>query len=281
MTAGGPPVDPAIVDYYARWAEEDRLAGEIAPFYLEGVRTRELLERHLPPPPATVLDIGGGAGAYAFWLAGRGYTVHLIDRSPRLVYVAGRRNAGAERRLASCAVGDARAVAMRDGSADIVLMLGPLYHLPDAGDRRRALLEAVRLLRRGATFVGAGISRWSSTLDGLSQELLGDPQFRPIAEQDLTTGQHRNPTGKLEYFTTAYLHRPDELQDEVEAAGMSVLGLYGIEGPGWILPDLAARMADPARRDVVLTAARMLEREPEMRGVSAHLLVVARKAARP
>jgi hypothetical protein len=46
---------------------------------LELLRTRELLQRQLPSPPAVVLDVGGGTGVRAAWLAGRGYRVHLVD----------------------------------------------------------------------------------------------------------------------------------------------------------------------------------------------------------
>jgi methylase of polypeptide subunit release factors len=39
----------------------------------ELLRTRELLQRQRPSPPAVVLDMGGGTGVHAAWLAGRGY----------------------------------------------------------------------------------------------------------------------------------------------------------------------------------------------------------------
>ena len=75
--------DPIIADYYERAPEETRLAQ--GPFQLENLRTRELIQRFAPSPPATVVDIGGAAGAYALWLAEAGYTVHLLDPVPRLV----------------------------------------------------------------------------------------------------------------------------------------------------------------------------------------------------
>jgi hypothetical protein len=142
---------------------------------------------------------------------------------------------------------------MPDDTAGMVLLLGPLYHL------------------------AAAISRWGSVLDALARELLEDPRFGRIVEQDLRDGQHRNPTGRPDYFTTAYLHRPEELADEVRAAGLVLNGVYGVEGPGWILPDVVERMADPLRRDALLTVARMLETESAMQGSSAHLLAVARR----
>jgi hypothetical protein len=63
----------------------------------------------------------------------------------------------------------------------------------------------------------------------------------------------------------------------VRAAGLALKGVYGVEGPGWMLPDVAERLADPERRAGLLGVARMLETEPAMVGGSAHLLAVARR----
>src|SRR5690348_17196022 len=90
-----------IVDYYTRVAEESRLQN--GPAQLECERTKELLLRFLPRPPAVIVDVGGAAGAYAFWLARLGYAVHLVDATPRLVEGAVRQNASTESPLASLA----------------------------------------------------------------------------------------------------------------------------------------------------------------------------------
>jgi SAM-dependent methyltransferase len=210
-------------------------------------------------------------------LAEAGYTVHLLDPVPRLVAEAQRRSATHPRPLASCGVGDARATNFPDASADIVLLLGPLYHLTAALDRARTLDEAARVLKPGGRLFAAAISRSASALDGLVRDLFQDPQFAAIVEQDVRDGQHRNPAGRLDYFTTAYFHRPEDLRAEVIAAGLLIDGLYGVEGPGWMLPDVTARLADARRRADLLRVARTLESEPSVLGVSAHLLVAARK----
>jgi SAM-dependent methyltransferase len=267
--------DPYIAEFYHRTSEETRL--QEGAFQLEEARTRELILRFAPEPPATVLDIGGAAGAYSLWLAERGYSVHLIDATPRLVAEAERRSSLAERPLASCRVGDGRALDIPERTADMVLLMGPMYHLTESRDRAQALHEATRVLKPGGWLCAAAISRFASALDGLARNLLDDPRFERIVERDLRDGQHRNPTERLDYFTTAYFHRPDDLGKEVEAAGLSLKGVYGVEGPGWILPDIAERMADPQRREALLRVARMLETESMVVGTSSHLLAVAQR----
>jgi len=269
-------LDPRIAAYYEQAPEESRL--EHGAFRLEDVRTRELVLRHAPEPPADVLDVGGAAGAYAFWLTELGYGVRLRDATPRLVELARQRNDHAARKLLACDVADARALPDANESAAMVLLLGPLYHLVEAADRRAALSEAARVLQPGGVLVAAGISRWASALDGLARELLADPEFVRIVERDLLDGQHRNPTSRLDYFTTAYFHHPDELRREVADAGLAIEGLYGVEGPGWILPDLVERWNDPGRCEILLHVARALESEPAVLGSSAHLIAVGRKA---
>lgn len=270
-----PLIDPAISDFYNQTPEEHRL--EEGAFLLEALRTRELIQRHAPAPPATVLDIGGAAGSYALWLAQAGYVVHLLDAVPRLVDEARRRSSASSSPLASCSVGDARRTHFTSEIADMVLLLGPLYHLTTREDRVAALDEAARVLRPGGWLFAAAISRWASTLDGLARDLFADPAFVEIAGRDVRDGQHRNTVGRIDYFTTAYFHRPEDLRDEIVAAGFGVTGISGIEGPGWLFSDVKARLDDPRRRDDLLRVARIVESEPSLVGISAHLLAVARK----
>jgi hypothetical protein len=54
-------------------------------------------------------------------------------------------------------------------------------------------------------------------------------------------------------------------------------GVYGLEGPGWILPDVAERVANQSQRTALLRLARMVETESSMAGMSAHLLAVAQR----
>jgi ubiquinone/menaquinone biosynthesis C-methylase UbiE len=267
--------DAEIRAYYDAGPEVGRL--ETGPFRLEWERTREILIEALPPPPAVVLDVGGGPGAYALWLADAGYSVHLIDPVPGHVARAEAASSASPRPLASCRVGDARHLQSADGEADAVLMLGPLYHLTERADRLQSLQEARRALKPGGVLIAAAISRFASALDGLARDLFADPRFAAIVHRDLEDGQHRNPTGDPRFFTTAYFHRPEDLQEEVESAGYDCERLLGVEGPAWLLPDFDAHWSDLRRREDMLRTARALAAEPSIRGASAHLIAVGRK----
>ena len=268
-----PSLDSEIAAHYALGLEQGRLfdGGE----GLEFVRSCDLLSRYLPPAPAEVLDVGGGPGAYANWLARRGYRVHLID--PAHLHVEQARAAAVAQpdHPFTAAVGDARRLEEGDRTFDAVLLFGPLYHLTERADRLSALREARRVRRPGGTVLAVGISRFASLLDGLRRGFLTDPQGRAMVEHDLRDGQHRNPDGRPGWFTTAFFHHPDDLAAEVVEAGFALDGVLGIEGPGGLLASL---WDDPARRPLVVEAARLVEREPSLLGLSFHLMAVGRVA---
>ncbi|ORA31299.1 class I SAM-dependent methyltransferase [Mycobacterium aquaticum] len=266
-------LDPQIAEHYAQGVEGDSLAtwGR-----LEATRTTELLQRYLPAAPATLLDVGGAEGAYALPLAAAGYSVYLVDPVEAHVdaaRMASRRQSSAP--LADAVVGDARDLSAFDSdSVDAVMMLGPLYHLVNRADRMRALHEARRVLRPGGRLMAAAISRFASTVDGLRTKAVAEPEFESIVVADLHTGVHRNPhvETRPEWFTLAYFHRPDELADEVAAAGFAGVDVLAIEGP---VPLGDEVLSDATTRAAALRAIARVEREPALLGASPHLMVVA------
>jgi SAM-dependent methyltransferase len=264
-----------VTHYEQRYREEDRLTRPQG--RLEYLRTMELLARFLPASPAVVLDVGGASGAFATPLAQRGYQVHLIDPMPRHLELARLASERASTPFASIEQGDARDLRHETGTIDAVLMLGPLYHLTEGQDRLQALREAHRVLRRSGAFFGAGVSRFASTYDGLAHGFVMESAFERIVERDVAEGQHRNPDGRPEWFTTAFFHHPDELRKEAVEAGFEDVAVFAVEGPGWFLTDLGDWLDDAERREVLLRTIRRVETELSIVGASPHLLVVGRK----
>jgi ubiquinone/menaquinone biosynthesis C-methylase UbiE len=258
-----PPVHDMHAYYADHFVEDERLHAT-AHGRLEFERTQELLRRHLPPPPARVLDVGGATGAHARWLAEDGHTVHVIDLVPEHVAVAGALPG------VTAAVGDARTLVEPDASVDATLLLGPLYHLVDRDDRVRALREAARVTVRGGLVAVAAISRHAPLLDMAARDRIDDDS-EGLLREIITNGRHDPRLG----FTTAYFHLVDELADEMRDAGLHEVRVYGVEGP--LAPVIVAlERAGTANLLPALRAARMLDEDPALVAASPHLLGVAR-----
>ncbi|MFE8947026.1 class I SAM-dependent methyltransferase [Streptomyces sp. NPDC007856] len=259
-----PSLTEEIAEYYGRDREDARLrtgAGR-----LEFWRTQDVLRRLLPPAPARILDVGGGSGIHAEWLAADGHDVELLDPVPLHVERAARLPGVRARH------GDARALDAPDASGDVALLLGPLYHLPERSDRVRALAEARRVVRPGGLVVAATINRFAPLHDNLSTGLYFDAEHRPQIEAAVGDGL-MSPTGRPKsLFTTAYFHDPGDVPAEFADAGLTPQAQYGLEGAAWLMADVASWLDDPERRALVLAATRRTESVPSLLGISGHVL---------
>jgi SAM-dependent methyltransferase len=273
MRAMDEPLDH-VVDHYSAADERGRLNTALG--VVEFERTREVVLRWLPPAPAVVADIGGGPGRYALWLSGAGYTVR--HRDPVALHVAQLTADAAEAELSvDTAQGDARAIDLPDASADTVLLLGPMYHLPRRSDRLRALSEARRVVKPGGSIFVAGISRWAPRLHGEVAERLGE-RYPAIREQVELVER----TGVLQPLFpgsfSGYCHRPQQLRAEIRSAQLDCVDLVSLEGIAFALADLDQRLDDPQMLGVVMDAARATGRVPELLGIGPHLLATARRS---
>ena len=255
-----------LLHYEDRYDEDVRLSSS-GLGQLELIRTQILLQRYLPPPPASVLDVGGGPGVYAYWLDAAGYEVDLIDIVPRHIRQATERGVRAT-------LGDARELPLPDRTRDAVLLLGPLYHLQEPHDRLQVVGEAIRVAKPGAPVFAAAISRFAPAIDGLDSGFFDDPAFAGLLEGVTANGRHHNPTGNPDYFTTSFFHLPDELEREMQDAGLADVEVLAIEGIGWAASDLDERMARIEDQQKLLQLLKQLEREPSILGASPHLLGV-------
>ena len=254
-------VRPEIIAHYEADLEQFRLLqpkGQI-----ERIRTQRLLRRVLPPA-GRVLDVGGGTGIYARWLVDLGYEVEVIDPAP--IHVTHCTSAGIR-----AEIGDARHLQRGDGEYDAVLLLGPLYHLPERDDRVLALREAHRVLRPGGVVAAAVITRCAGWLDGMHRRIDALLEHRALVEQELRDGRHVTPEG-TDLFTTAYFHDPDDLRAEVTDAGFHDVDVCAIEGPTVFMESI--NEVDP---EVMADLIEPIERIPSLLGAGPHILGTGRK----
>lgn len=260
-----------VREFYNRSAEVEwnRIAGRP-----EFLLTCRYLDRYIKAGD-TVLDIGGGPGRYAIYLAEKGCDVTLIDLSDANVSFATER-AGEQGVRLKAMQGDARvADTLVSGLFDHVLLMGPLYHLLEESDRVLAVEAALRLLKPGGVLFASFISMGGGLVFIMKNEptaIIWPDEERFITP--LTEG--KGYAGDA--FTKAYFIYQDEVLPFFEHFPVEKLHLFGQESvlspnEGNIMsqsPEVVAAWLDLAER--------LCEKEAYLSWAE-HLMYVGRKRA--
>ncbi len=259
-----------IIEFYNTFNESGRITEEQT---LEYIRTKEIISRYLDNFK-TVLDIGGAAGAYSFWLASLGFSVSLIDIVPKHIEQAKEYSAQSGITLSSAEVGNALELPYAEDSYDIVLLMGPLYHLQKREDRITAIREAKRVLRPNGYLFIAAITRFAGIYDGFLRGMIEDEKYCNIINRDLEDGKHT--PGNTEYFTTSFFHKPEELLNEISEVGFEQKKIIAVEGFAGLMPNIDEKLKDQQYREKLLSYLKRLEEEESLMGASIHFLAVCR-----
>lgn len=169
---------------------------------------------------------------------------------------------------------DARNLArFDDGSFDVVLMLGPLYHLLEAADRERAGSEARRVLRASGTLFAAFITRYAVVRFWAKYDPSRVASDWEKYERQLADGRVTENYG----FTDVYTARPNEVEPFMGSCGFEKIDLIGCEGViSMIREKVDALDGEDWERWMDLNY--RLGKDPSTHGVTEHLLYVGRKA---
>ena len=261
-----------IETFYEQYNEDGRMARR----EIEFARSKEIISRYLSGDNMAIADIGGASGAYSFWLASLGHRVHLLDFTRRHIEQAKAKAESTGVHLSGYHCADARDLPFDSDFFDMVLLMGPLYHLQLRDDRLKCLRESRRILKKGGVVICAIISRYASMLDGFKYGLIKDENFKSILKRDIETGCHDNPHNIEGYFTTAYLHTPDEIKSELEDSGFTDVRLIAVEGFANMftaenLPE------DPEVASCMLEYIKRTEETYELLGLSDHILAIGIK----
>jgi hypothetical protein len=136
----------------------------------------------------------------------------------------------------------------------------------------------MRVLRPAGLLFAAAISRFAALLDLLVRaDRLHEPNVLRIVKDAVTTGVFQGSDAGL--FTVAYFHRPQELSAEITEVGFDEVKVMQVEGPGFLVTNFEDRWNDPARKEAMLEAARLIEEDLDMLAAASHLVAVARKPA--
>ncbi len=283
-------IDKTVLAGYNAGIEKNRLRTGIG--LIEFERTKEILLENLPAPPAVIYDIGGGYGEYSWWLASLGYEVHLFDLSATNIELS--RELAAEYPdvyMRPAEVCDAREVPRPSGSADAVLLMGPLYSITEYSERILAIKESRRLLRNSGVLFSAALTPFSVLVsriavyhkdDTKKSAELDNPALMSAISRALTDGCYFNPERSLAAgLGSSHLHTAKALREELRYGGFATLSVHGVMGGAWLAPDLDELLASDDTRELLMSTVRMLDTHEEIIGLSGHLLAVSRKHRLP
>ena len=244
---------------------------------LELLSTMRLIDEFFPPR-GRVIDVGGGPGRYAIQLLQRGYRVSLVDFSSAAIDLARVKLDGLGLVPEHLEAQDARDLGGFEAeSFDAGLLLGPLYHLVDEADRRRALDEFRRVLKPGAPGIVGFINPWGILRSGLEEF----PQLYAETDRVRELLGTAVQVGERPAFTEAAFLTPSQALAEIRAAGFAVETRAGVEGFAAGMLGQVARIAeeDPAAYENIANLAVDTSTLPAYRDCTEHLHVVVRRIA--
>ena len=240
---------------------------------IEFAVTLRALDEYLPTAPARVLDIGGGPGRYAIELTRRGHVVTLADISAVELSVASEKAAEAGVSLSAIVKADARDLChFEDASFDAVLLMGPLYHLLEEADRRRAVEEAARVVRTGGIVMATNITRYAAIRFWAKRDPMQVVNDRAVYERQVATGKTPDADG----FTDLYLMRPAELAALFMDTGVAHIVTIGCEGAVSMIGEKITEL-EGEPWDYWVDLNYRIGKDPDTHGLAEHLLYVGRK----
>ncbi|MBE5791476.1 MAG: class I SAM-dependent methyltransferase [Clostridiales bacterium] len=186
---------------------------------VEFLTTVRYAEKYLFPD-AKILEIGAGSGRYSHHFAQKGYevdAVELLDVNIEKIHAQIE-----ESENLRVFKGNALDLSfLENENYDIVLLLGPLYHLYTEKDQLTALYEALRLLKKGGVLMNAYCLADAAILmagfkKGLTKSLIERKLLDPV-----TFKTHSEPEDVFQLFTVSDI---DRLNAQLPAKRLHLVG---------------------------------------------------------
>lgn len=229
---------------------------------VEFFTTVRYIEKYLKPG-ARILDIGAGAGEYSLYFAGKGYDVSALELSENNIR-AFRKKIKETHRI-DLVQGNAMDLSRyADESFDIVLLLGPLYHLKNDEDKKKCIAEAQRVCKPDGKIFFAFISN--------DMVILTEFSYRP---DYFTAGDYDKKTFRVDDFPFVF-HTPERARTLLKKSGVRILHEVASDGISELMEEKINAMDEPDYEQYLRFHFYICEK-PEFLGMSNHLLFVGEK----
>ena len=233
----------------------------------------KILSGYIIGTKSKILDCAAGTGIYAFWLADKGHDVTATDITPRHIDIINRTLTNKNYHMNTSVLNATDMSCFADDSFDIVLNMGPFYHLITEGQREKCMKECLRVLRKGGLLVTAYIPRYYIfQYIATSNEKYLDEH---LAKQLIETGVLKHDDEKC-FWTDTYYSSKDEMESIYQRYGLKIVDHFAQDG----LAPLLSQKVDKWDENQFKTWCDYhysVCREQSVLGASNHVIIIGRK----
>lgn len=260
-----------VVNSYENYKEENRLTTNNARRIEFITTTRVFVE--LIEAKSKILDCAAGTGIYSFWFADKGHDVTATDITPRHIDIINQTLNNRNCHMNTSVLDATDMSCFADESFDIVLNMGPFYHLITEEQREKCLKECLRVLRKGGLLITAYIPRhFIFQYIATSDEKYLDEN---LAKQLIETGVLRHDDENC-FWTDTYYSSRDEMETIYKSYGLEVVDHFAQDG----LAPLLSREVDKwneTQFKIWCDCHYSVCRELSVLGASNHVVIIGRK----
>lgn len=260
-----------LIESYREIDEEHRLQSTLAR-KIEYLTTIDVLNTYCSGS-STCIDVGCGVGIYALYLDKLGIQTTAIDLVPdhinRLKELVAQSNVNVEAHI-----GNALDLsAYSSNSYDIVLCLGPLYHLLTTEEQDKCLVECHRLAKSGGILMFSYISPYSV----FPCAIRGDMGRMSSVLIDKIVNDHKiEADSPYCFWTDNYYHDPIEIESLLSRHNLEIVDHLATDGQSIAFQNVVNQMTED-QFSLWMEYHFKTCRIRSMLGTSNHGLVVARK----
>ncbi len=260
-----------VVDSYENYREEDRLTTNNAR-RIEFLTTTRILDEILDSK-CKILDCAAGTGIYAFWLADKGHDVTATDITPRHIEFINQTLATIDYSM-NTAILDATDMSIFDNETfDVVLNMGPFYHLTTESQREKCFDECLRVLKKGGLLVTAYIPRYYV----FQYVAMSDENYldSALAKQLVETGVLKHDDEKC-FWTDTYYSSKEEMEEIYRNHNVTITDHFAQDG---LAPLLANKVDSWGEEQFKIWCDYHYSicREKSILGASNHVVIIGRK----
>lgn len=260
-----------VVECYENYKEEDRLTTNNAR-KIEFITTARVFD-DLISDKMKVLDCAAGTGIYAFYLADKGCEVTATDITPRHIDIINQRLQEKTYNMQTAVLDATNMRIFEDESFDVVLNMGPFYHLISEEQRLQCLAESLRVLKKGGVLVTSYIPRFYV----FQYVAMSDKQYIDgrLAEQLIDTGVLRHDDEKC-FWTDTYYSSMEEMEKLYRDNGLQIIDHFAQDGLAPLLYDKVDSFNEK-EFETWCNYHYSVCREKSLLGASNHVIIVGKK----